>query len=68
MTCQFQIKHKERRRNNFRVKVLRFRLDLVDLIEQSHRNSKLFRGLVVATSVNLHNCSLFISCFDLQSK
>ena len=45
MTCQFQIKHKERRRNNFRVKALRFRLDLVDLIEQIHRNSKLFRGL-----------------------
>ena len=36
---------KERGRNNFPVKALRFRLDLVDLIEQTHRNSKLFRGV-----------------------
>ena len=42
-----QVRHenKERGRNHFPVKALRFGLDLVGLIEQSHRNSKLFGGL-----------------------
>jgi hypothetical protein len=32
------------RKNNFAEVALRFRLDLVDLIEENHRNSKLFCG------------------------
>ena len=33
------------RKNNFAEFSLRFRLNLVDLTELSHRNSELFRGL-----------------------